>query len=39
MKGGSINNIIVIGTSAGGIAAVSRLVSTFHEDLDAAVLW
>lgn len=30
-------NIITIGTSAGGIAAVSRLVSTFNLDLDAAV--
>jgi two-component system chemotaxis response regulator CheB len=32
-----IRNIITIGTSAGGISAVSRLASTFHEDLDAAV--
>jgi two-component system chemotaxis response regulator CheB len=37
MNSESIKNIIVIGTSAGGIAAVSRLVSTFHEDLDAAI--
>jgi len=37
MKSETIKNIITIGTSAGGISAVSRLVSTFHEDLDAAV--
>lgn len=37
MKSGTITNIITIGTSAGGISAVSRLVSTFHEDLDAAI--
>lgn len=32
-----VNNIITIGTSAGGIAAVSALISTFGPDLDAAV--
>jgi two-component system chemotaxis response regulator CheB len=37
MKSENLKNIITIGTSAGGISAVSRLVSTFHEDLDAAV--
>ncbi|CAM4357193.1 two-component system, chemotaxis family, response regulator CheB [Pedobacter westerhofensis] len=37
MENETIKNIITIGTSAGGISAVSRLVSTFHEDLDAAV--
>ena len=33
----NIKNIITIGTSAGGIAAVTKLVSTFNYDLDAAV--
>jgi two-component system chemotaxis response regulator CheB len=33
----SVKNIIVIGASAGGIAAVSRLAATFKPDLDAAV--
>ena len=37
MKSENLKNIITIGTSAGGISAVSRLVSAFHEDLDAAV--
>lgn len=31
------NNIITIGASAGGIAAVSKLLSTFNEHLDASV--
>jgi len=30
-------NIITIGASAGGLAAVSRLLSTLHAELDAAV--
>ena len=33
----SVKNIIVIGASAGGIAAVSRLAATFRENLEAAV--
>jgi two-component system chemotaxis response regulator CheB len=33
----SVKNIIVIGASAGGIAAVSRLAATFKTDLDAAI--
>jgi two-component system chemotaxis response regulator CheB len=33
----SVKNIIVIGASAGGIAAVARLAATFKTDLDAAV--
>lgn len=33
-----IRNIITIGASAGGIAAVSALVSTFGQNLDATVL-
>jgi len=37
MERETVKNIITIGTSAGGISAVSRLVSTFYEDLDAAV--
>ncbi|KIO77183.1 hypothetical protein TH53_11165 [Pedobacter lusitanus] len=32
-----VKNIITIGTSAGGLSAVSKLVSTFKKDLDAAV--
>lgn len=36
-KQGSISNIIAIGASAGGINAVSKLVSTFGQDLEAAV--
>lgn len=34
---GKVKNIITIGTSAGGVSAVSKLVSTFNQDLDAAV--
>ncbi|MBG6233463.1 two-component system chemotaxis response regulator CheB [Pedobacter sp. CAN_A7] len=37
MKAETVKNIIVIGASAGGIAAVSRLASTFKSDLDAAI--
>lgn len=37
MKKNKVTNIITIGTSAGGLTAVSRLVKTFNEDLDAAV--
>lgn len=37
MKLEAIKNIVTIGASAGGIAAVSQLVSTFNNDLDAAV--
>lgn len=37
MKSEAIRNIVTIGASAGGITAVSRLVSTFNDDLDAAV--
>ena len=33
----SVKNIIVIGASAGGIAAVSRLAETFKAELNAAV--
>ena len=32
-----VKNIITVGASAGGIVAVSRLVASFTEDLDAAV--
>lgn len=32
-----VKNIITIGASAGGIAAVSRLISTFSKQLDASV--
>lgn len=32
-----VKNIITIGASAGGIAAVSRLISTFSRQLDASV--
>jgi two-component system chemotaxis response regulator CheB len=32
-----VKNIITVGASAGGITAVSRLVASFAEDLDAAV--
>lgn len=34
---GKVKNIITIGTSAGGVSALSKLVSTFNQDLDAAV--
>jgi len=37
METREVKNIITIGASAGGIAAVSRLLATFNEDLDAAV--
>lgn len=37
MKSEVIRNIVTIGASAGGITAVSRQVSTFNDDLDAAV--
>ncbi len=37
MKTETVKNIITIGTSAGGISAVSKLVSTFNQDLDAAI--
>ena len=37
MKTGDVKNIITIGASAGGIAAVSRLLATFNQELDAAV--
>ncbi|WP_158799642.1 chemotaxis protein CheB [Pedobacter sp. L105] len=37
MEHDEAKNIITIGTSAGGIAAVSRLMATFNLDLDAAV--
>lgn len=37
MEQDEVKNIITIGTSAGGIAAVSRLVATFNQDLDAAI--
>jgi two-component system chemotaxis response regulator CheB len=37
MEHETVKNIITIGTSAGGISAVSRLASTFSRDLDAAV--
>lgn len=37
MKHGELKNIITIGASAGGIAAVARLLATFNEELDAAV--
>jgi len=32
-----IRNIITIGASAGGLSAVSKLLSTFPEDIDAAI--
>lgn len=37
MKQEKVKNIITIGASAGGIAAVSALVSTFGQRLDAAI--
>lgn len=37
MENGELKNIITIGASAGGIAAVSRLVTTFQQDMNAAV--
>lgn len=37
MKAKKKINIITVGASAGGLAAVSRLVKTFKEDFDAAV--
>lgn len=37
MKSEAVRNIITIGASAGGITAVTRLISTFNDDLDAAV--
>lgn len=37
MKDPEIKNIITIGASAGGIAAVSKLLGTFPKDMDAAV--
>lgn len=37
MENGELKNIITIGASAGGIAAVSRLVATFQQDMNAAV--
>lgn len=32
-----VQNIITIGASAGGLEAITRLVNTFHKDMDAAV--
>ncbi|QPH41270.1 chemotaxis protein CheB [Pedobacter endophyticus] len=37
MKELEINNIITIGASAGGIAAVSKLLTTLPKDIDAAI--
>jgi two-component system chemotaxis response regulator CheB len=37
MENSDLKNIITIGASAGGIAAVSQLVATFNHNLDAAV--
>ena len=37
MENKELKNIITIGASAGGISAVSRLVATFQQDMDAAV--
>lgn len=37
MSKDEVKNVIVIGTSAGGISAVSKLVAGFKEDFDAAV--
>jgi two-component system chemotaxis response regulator CheB len=37
VKIGKVRNIITIGTSAGGVSAISKLVSAFNQDLDAAV--
>lgn len=37
MSKNEVNNVIVIGASAGGINAVSRLVAGFDKDFDAAV--
>lgn len=37
MERSDLKNIITIGASAGGIAAVSKLLATFKSDLDAAV--
>lgn len=37
MSKNEVKNIVVIGTSAGGINAVSRLVTGFDKDFDAAV--
>lgn len=37
MSNSEAKNIIVIGASAGGLEAVSRLVATFDEEMDAAI--
>lgn len=37
MSKNEVKNVVVIGTSAGGINAVSKLVAGFEEDFDAAV--
>lgn len=37
IEDGQVKNIITIGASAGGLEAVTRLVSTFNADIDAAI--
>lgn len=37
MKNDKVKNIITIGASAGGLEAISRLVTTFQAEMDAAI--